>query len=135
MWLKEKGVPPSVDWRSPKYWIFHPRLGGVTTASYAICIATRRSAPEMELLPYPELPAELDHIINPTARVPGTTPCAAPGPSTDDADPAESRTTVKHQMLDSERFRVRSVYTKTGWMRRKLTPQERLLGRDVPGQS
>jgi hypothetical protein len=87
----------------------------------------------MELLPYPELLAELDHIIDPTARVPGSTACAAPVPSTDNNNPAESRTTVSRQRLDSKPFRVRPVYAKTGWMRRRLTLQERLLGRDVPG--
>ena len=122
-------VVPREGWAGARYEFDHDKLGGVTTGRFRVNIAYRSSEFEKPVLrEYKGVPAALGHITDPT--IGSGRRCTRVTPE------SPIRENTGYGLLNwSERFgqvSVATVYSKTHWTKRVLSPTELLSALDAP---
>jgi len=122
-----------VGWKVTSVPLTHAALGGVTdwrgNLSFAFRPQPGTAADVCSFLFEPVgVQAFLSQLVNQTAK--GGVMC--PPPSAGAVDVATDQVSLERIQAPDSRFVLPSVFTKTGFVRRKLTSQERLLALDFP---
>jgi hypothetical protein len=127
VWLqgRKKFRPPSQGWKRQKWDLRHSDLGGASDALTVVSIASREDLEDCSF-------QVAKNIVSPLGTATKDTilgvPCRPPEPGEDGSGLA----LVRLQDLKG-RFKLRSVFSKTGWVRRPLRDEEILTVWDVPG--
>jgi hypothetical protein len=127
---KMRGRPPP-SWHFERFNWGHARVGGCTTLRGKFWVACR-STEMMDCFRQAELvgiPGGLHRVINPTIPgIPSTGPSESERKLLDDP--------ISSQMIllkdDCQRMKVPSVFSKSGYCRRKLATEEKLAALDLP---
>jgi hypothetical protein len=127
VWLqsRKKFRPPPLGWKRNQWELQHSVLGGASDAMSTVHLASREHLEDCKL-------ERGVHIISPlglaTKDTLGGVPCKPP-----ELGEELSRLGLARIQDLKGRFKLRSVFSKTGWVRRTLQDDEILTVWDVPG--